>query len=593
MNDDGPKERSYTQQPRPVRPEPNLPLRFFFLAVAFSIAYAFAHFRGLADPEQSSLISVLYANVFPDYLANDFFLESARQLSADRYFLGFVIRVSTLFGEPLLGLPIAFAASLLLLTIALYGLARAYFPHSVYPMVFAIFLPLFAFEGLLSNLGALHAGAISPQLIGWCFIVLALNFLLRQKRVVGYFLLGLSVLFYPPVGYLSYSAILFTDVIPSLLRRDPRYAGLCFLKSLVFFVAASPSIALSVSLAADLDFSIEKTVLSAVDQTTLRFALAQFVLMIILGLWCGLGLTAQAFHARIWSGVFAILLLFGLSGLSERFLELDWLSLSSFLAWAVLPVSICVLYLTRFAFLVGTTTEETRERYLFFWVPFFFLDKATTIAGLLILFFELLARLPKAPQPFKQIWAVARSIVAPLAVAAVIYVAWVLPGWDRWSYLFDVLALYLLLETFKRVLPLSWVFLTLLAFPLSAVGLFIASGANSAQSCDLPPGLVEEIGYNSGANDLFLVPPSWTSFRVCTQRAVVVDNLRPPPGKALKAWSKRMADITASDTVERELRRLDFRYHHLAPEYLEALQEEYNFEFGHLLKTLIAAQLRR
>src|SRR3989344_711389 len=209
---------------------------YILLVGIVSFTFAFANYRGTIYAK-GQYMPLIYSLQDDSYLTNDFYVQETKGFNVRFFFSQTVIFVNKLFNNFDITFPFISSIAIFFISLNIYLLANFYFKDkkfSILASIMSIFLIHF-------NLGGvdLISPYLKPNIISDVFILSALNLIIRKNDILGYFTLGLAVIFEPIEGLLPYVTFVFVQIAPDILKLNIKRVVKTILKSLSFFISSS------------------------------------------------------------------------------------------------------------------------------------------------------------------------------------------------------------------------------------------------------------------------------------------------------------------------------------------------------------------
>lgn len=583
---------------------------YILLVGIISFTFAFANYRGTIYAK-GQYMPLIYSMQDDSYLTNDFYVQETKGFNVRFFFSQTVIFVNKLFNNFDITFPFISSIAIFLISLNIYLLANFYFKDkkfSVLASVMSIFLIHF-------NLGGvdLISPYIKPNIISDVFILSALNLIIRNKHILGYFTLGLAVIFEPIEGLLPYVTFVFVQIAPYILKFNIKKIIKTILKSLSFFISSSVNL-------------IPLYILNMQTALPEQNDLISYMIGVFKH-WNHLSPSLWSIQKYILFGVFLVIVLI----LCHRFVKqhkhkiylYSYLVITGFLLlvgtifveiWPiavivkatmfrvlVLFTAISYILVIRYVYLSALKSGSLIEKMMIMIIPIFFFSPVTIRIGLLSLsawmiferykfnIFKKLRGLFKN-RSYNQLYLIFLCIIFFIIIWLWrIKGAFIKLGLHSFTFrllifiyfVFVYLYLFWYLMSAKKnywlVLTVP-VIITLIILPI----IFSMGDISEETHCGQYYAPAQYVKHNTDKSSLFLVPPAEKGeFRLCANRALVVDITTVFTDKSIVKWYNRLLDVTKQKEFygPRNNLQLDMQYHTLTDEEILLLQSKYKFNY--------------
>ena len=586
---------------------------YILLIGIVSFTYAFANYSGTIYAKRQYM-PLIYSMQDDSYLSNDFYVQETKGFNVRFFFSLTVVFLNKLFDNFDITFPFISSITIFLISLNIYLLTNFYFKDKKFGVlisVISIFLIHFNLGGI-----DLISPYIKPNMISYIFILSALNLIVRKNNIFGYFTLGLAVIFEPIEGLLMYITFIFVQIAPYILKLDIKIALTAILKSLSFFISSSVNL---------IPLYILNTQTALPEQTELVS-----YMMGVFKHWSHISPFLWPIQKYILFGIFLIIVLI----LSHRFVKQpehriylhSYLFITGLLLLVgtifveIWPIAVIVkatifrvlvfftavsyIFVIRYLYLSALKSRLLAEKIIIMIIPIFFFSPVTIKIGLLSLsvwmIFEKYKHKLDIFRKFGGLFNNRNYNLLYLISFGIIFsiVVWLwrikgafsglgLPSFTlRLLILIYFVFVYLYLfwylmgtkKNYWLVLQVP-VIITLIILPV----IFSMRDISEEKHCGLYYAPAQYVKHNTDKSSLFLVPPGeLTEFRLCANRALVVDSTSVFTDKSIVKWHNRLLDITKQKEFSgpRNNIQLDMQYNTLTDEDIRMLQSKYKFDYA-------------
>ena len=590
---------------------------YILLIGLISFTFAFGNYKGVAHGSPQYL-PIIYSLQDESYLTNDFYVQETKDFNIRFFFSQMVIFVNKVFDNFDVTFPFILSITIFLISLNIYLLANFYFKDkkfSILASVMSIFLIHFNLGGLM-----LIWPYLSPNIVSNVFILSALNLIIRRKHILGYFTLGLAVVFQPIAGLLMYGTFIFVHIAPDITRLNIKRVIKTIFKSLSFFISALINL-------------IPLYILSTQTALPEKNELISYMISVFRH-WTHFSPSLWPLQRYIYFGVFLIIVLI----LSRRFIKHhnhkiylhSYLIITGFLLLIgtifveVFPLAVIAksqtsrilvffstvsyLLVIRYVYLSVLKSKSLIKKIIIMIIPIFFFSPVTIPAGLLSLsawmiferynykfnIFKKLHNLFKN-RNYNLLYLLSLGIILPI----IVWLWLVRSPFSQLglsSFIFRLLiliyivAVYLSLfiyllnkKTNKWLILVVPILLILMAMIINTRDISDETGCGQLY---VPAQYIKD---NTDKSSLFLIPPDWTHFRHCANRALVVDLVTVFTDQSVVKWHNRLLDVTKQKefTGPHNKLQLKTQYHTSSDTDIRLLQSKYKFDYAIFEKSFL------
>ena len=593
---------------------------YILLVGIVSFTFAFANYRGTVYAK-GQYMPLIYSLQDDSYLTNDFYVQETKGFNVRFFFSQTVIFVNKLFNNFDITFPFISSIAIFLISLNIYLLANFYFKDkkfSILASIMSIFLIHF-------NLGGvdLISPYLKPNIISDVFILSALNLIIRKNDILGYFTLGLAVIFEPIEGLLPYVTFVFVQIAPDILKLNIKRVVKTILKSLSFFISSGVNL-------------IPLYILNTQTALSEQNDLVSYMIGVFKH-WNHISPSLWSIQKYLLFGVFLIIVLI----LSHRFVKqhkykiylYSYLVITGFLLLVgtifveIWPIAVIVkatmfrvlvfftaisyILVMRYVYLSALKSRSLIEKIIIMIIPIFFFSPVTIKIGLLSLSaWMIFERYKYKFDIFKKLGGLFKNknynllyLISLGIIFSIIVWLWRIKGaftkLGLPSFTFRLLIfiyfifiyLYLfwyLMSTKKNywlVLTVP-VIITLILLPI----IFSMRDISEETHCGQYYAPAQYVKHNTDKSSLFLGPPTEKGeFRLCANRALVVDITTVFTDKSIVKWHNRLLDVTKQKEFSgpRNNLQLDMQYHTFTDEEIMLLQSKYKFDYAVFEKKLL------
>ena len=593
---------------------------YILLVGIVSFTFAFANYRGTIYAK-GQYMPLIYSLQDDSYLTNDFYVQETKGFNVRFFFSQTVIFVNKLFNNFDITFPFISSIAIFLISLNIYFLSNFYFKDkkfSILASIMSIFLIHF-------NLGGvdLISPYLKPNIISDVFILSALNLIIRKNDILGYFTLGLAVIFEPIEGLLPYVTFVFVQIAPDILKLNIKRVVKTILKSLSFFISSSVNL-------------IPLYILNTQTALSEQNDLVSYMIGVFKH-WNHISPSLWSIQKYILFGVFLIIVLI----LSHRFVKqhkhkiylYSYLVITGFLLlvgtifveiWPiavivkatmfrvlVLFTSISYILVIRYVYLSSLKSRSLVEKMIIMVIPIFFFSPITIKIGLLSLSaWMIFERYKYKFNIFKKLGGLFKNenynvlyLIFLGIILSVIAWLWRIKGaftklglpsftfrlliFIYFIFIYLYLFWYLMSTKKKYWLILTVpVIITLILLPI----IFSMRDISEETHCGQYYAPAQYVKHNTDKSSLFLGPPTEKGeFRLCANRALVVDITTVFTDKSIVKWHNRLLDVTKQKEFSgpRNNLQLDMQYHTFTDEEIMLLQSKYKFDYAVFEKKLL------
>lgn len=593
---------------------------YILLVGIVSFTFAFANYRGTIYAK-GQYMPLIYSLQDDSYLTNDFYVQETKGFNVRFFFSQTVIFVNKLFNNFDITFPFISSIAIFLISLNIYFLSNFYFKDkkfSILASIMSIFLIHF-------NLGGvdLISPYLKPNIISDVFILSALNLIIRKNDILGYFTLGLAVIFEPIEGLLPYVTFVFVQIAPDILKLNIKRVVKTILKSLSFFISSGVNL-------------IPLYILNTQTALSEQNDLVSYMIGVFKH-WNHISPSLWSIQKYLLFGVFLIIVLI----LSHRFVKqhkykiylYSYLVITGFLLLVgtifveIWPIAVIVkatmfrvlvfftaisyILVMRYVYLSALKSRSLIEKIIIMIIPIFFFSPVTIKIGLLSLSaWMIFERYKYKFDIFKKLGGLFKNknynllyLISLGIIFSIIVWLWRIKGaftkLGLPSFTFRLLIfiyfifiyLYLfwyLMSTKKNywlVLTVP-VIITLILLPI----IFSMRDISEETHCGQYYAPAQYVKHNTDKSSLFLGPPTEKGeFRLCANRALVVDITTVFTDKSIVKWHNRLLDVTKQKEFSgpRNNLQLDMQYHTFTDEEIMLLQSKYKFDYAVFEKKLL------
>lgn len=556
-------------------------LKTFFIIFFICLAMLIVRYEGYGLGDMNDHMALAYHDASPEVLKNDWFVKSASGFNVRKGF-GFIVNsIDSLIGNYEISCIILLFVSMVVFSIGFYKIIFLLTKNhklSLFSIIFPFIIYKEGIGGQAINLG----NFILASRISLPFIIFALYFYLKKRYFLGFLLLGFMSLIHISQSYLIYGVL----VVALILKRDSakskwlskgelKNKGMKILKSLSFFIFFS--------LSAILLFR-DNINPGAISQESILYIFGKFRAP-----W-HLSIFTWPFPFWFWSALFFILFLVGYkySGVNKEHKSIFKNFVIIIFAYFVLGFIFTEIIPTVFAVKIGFY----RAYEFLNIVEFIFISELFYTCILKVK--EYLGGFWRSGEEEKGFTAIAIILIGMMVLVnfllIIFYVSPTLFNRILQTLPLIVLTLFLFLIFFadkkKRkilliIILVSGLFVYLLYNPL------IDRYKEGQETEEMYSFIKGEIPRDA----IILIPPQMTTFRVGTERAIVVDfKTFPFSDKSMIEWYERILDITKSQDEKYEnnfafvggngMKDLKKGYESLSEEDILFLKEKYKMDYG-------------
>lgn len=552
---------------------------FVLLLVLACAGFAVLGYEGLISVGNDQQMPIIYRLEDPTYLENDFFVRESMGFNVRVYFSHLLLVANRLFHDyDLTQMALLFLTTAAIAT-NIYFLARFFWKDKTTCFFIALCMILVT----QFNLGGmLLVSWLKPNSLSDMMVLTALNLILRRKDVLGYLVLGVGALFQPIAPLLMYATFLGSDCPVALSRGRIRRCVLSVARSLPFLLVAS--LVLVPLLASNIGFEMTDAERSTLFQLTvwrysthmapstwhpIRFLLyVPFVTM-----------AAALFRRHVQSyrshALAYGLITTGVLAASVLFVEVFPVVLVAqaiLLRVLVFFSAFAYIFILYHVFRLIRNPASTFDRLAGLAIPVLFFEYVLVPFGLLLLFLTLVG-LPgvfdrvRTSAAFRKMKFALLAGGIPLALVGLALFARLAL---RLIASYDLIAkfpflLFIVGKAIPYMLGCALILVPALQgrWKLAALVsvLYLALVAGTMQTRDISEtglcgdlyGATAHIRQSTPKESVFLVSPLWYTFRLCADRAIVVDITPVFSRKGMLLWYDRLKDIYRLDALEKTM----------------------------------------
>ena len=592
---------------------------YILLVAIVSFSFGFINYRGTIHNYRQYTLLINSAQD-DSYLANDFFIQQNKGFNARYFVIQTIVFIDRFFDELDITIPFLYSVTVFLISLNICLLSYFYFKDkkfSILASIMSIFLVHFNLGGL-----ALIRSYLDSNMLSTIFILSGLNLLLRKKIVFGYFILGFAILFQPIDGLLMYGTYIFVQNAPEFLKLNLKRIVANTFKSLSFFVSSSfnliPLIIDSLKTAVP-----EKNAIIAstwvffgwTGASPFSWPLERYILyglFFVIALVISYKRIKQNKHEIYFYAYLIITGLFLMIGII--FVEIwpvAFITKAQTSRILIFFSAFAYIFIIRYIYLSVIKSRYLIEKILIMIVPIFFFSQVSIKIGLLSLFVLLIFEKYEIDiyKKLKNLSKYKTYIFLPLLFFSIILGLLILKLFKnafaqlgssyfvfRLLYLIFVVSVYLSLFIYlinKR--NYSWLIVTIPLLLIMGLLTFSMRDISEQTACDFLYEPSQYIKQNTEQSSLFLVPlVGWANFRLCANRAVVVDLTTVFTDKSILEWHDRILDVTKFKELRGRYNdiSLNNRYHALSDQDIKLIQQKYEFNYAAFEKNLLVNDYR-